>query len=276
MQVASDTIDRETFGLFADLIYREAGIRLNQQKTTLVSTRLMKRMRRLNIDEFRTYYDVLSRDETGDELMQLLNVISTNTTHFFRENPHFEFLKTEIAGLADKGQQTIRIWCAASSTGEEPYSLAITAQESMSSGQQCRILATDISTDVLKRARMGRYVEKAAEDMPAHILLKYFRREKDNGIIEANASLKRMIKFARLNLSQSPYNISAPLDFIFCRNVMIYFDAVVRDKLFSEFTRILKPGGFLIVGHAESNCAPRKGLRLLRSSIYQKALSGEY
>jgi chemotaxis protein methyltransferase CheR len=271
---SADTIDQRTFRKFCDLIYEKAGIKLGPQKEALVSARVGKRMRSLGIDEFDAYYEYVERDETGGELVELLNAISTNVTHFFRESRHFELLEQIVQKWAGEGQERFRIWCAASSTGEEPYSIAITLRQTLEDLRDVKILATDLSTKVLAVARAGIYETKHVENLPAAVLARHFTTHRDLGKGKTYAiqdELKRMLTFARLNLAQPPFPMSGPFDVVFCRNVMIYFDNDVRRRLLAEAYRLLRPGGYLMVGHAESLSGMLSEFQSVEPSVYIKS-----
>ena len=267
-------LDDATFQHFCELIYDKAGIKLGAGKQSLVEARLGKRMRKLGIESYRQYLQLIEQDDSGDEVIEMLDAISTNTTHFFRESAHFDRLRQLLQTWEAEGVQRFRIWCAASSTGEEPYTIAMTVQEALRNTQDVRILATDISTKVLRLASRGVYTQKQAASIPAPLLGKYFDRQQDHHSGEqhyaANDSLRNLLTFARLNLATPPYTMKGPFDVILCRNVMIYFDNIVRSRLLGEFERLLRPGGILMVGHAESLSGMLTGLHRLEPSVYVK------
>jgi len=265
-------LDERTFRRFSDLIYKEAGIHLSEHKQSLVSARLGKRMRALNIPEFNDYYEYVRNDRTQAELGQLLDAISTNVTYFYREPDHFEFLDTLIRNWAKEGQKRFRIWCAAASTGEEPYTLALTFCDALSDTRDVKILATDISTSVLNVARKGEYDARKLERISGKRIDNYFSPAGGNGAkaFRVKKHVRDMIQFTWLNLSTPPFPMRGPLDVIFCRNVMIYFDNPVRQRLVDEMYRLLKPGGYLVVGHAESLSGLSSGFKSVRPSVYIK------
>jgi chemotaxis protein methyltransferase CheR len=263
-------LDRKTFQNFSDLVYRKAGITLGPNKEALVQARVGKRMRALGIDSFRDYFKRVESDDTGAEVTLLLDAISTNVTHFFRESRHFDLLTRLLRKWQAEGKDQFRIWSAASSTGEEPYSIAITARESL--GPQCdvKLLATDISTKVLAEAREGLYTERDAEKIQRSLLHKYFRSEMtDQGkmyrIVE---DIRRLVSFVRLNLSVTPFPMKGPFDVIFCRNVMIYFDNAVRKRLLDNCYHLIRPGGYLMVGHAESLSGMLSHFKTVEPAVY--------
>jgi chemotaxis protein methyltransferase CheR len=265
-------MDTQTFNKFRDLVYEKSGISLGQNKQALVCARVGKRMRSLGFENFRKYYMHVAADKSGRELVELLDVISTNVTHFFRENQHFDFLSSLIKEWKGQGQRRFRIWCAASSSGEEPYSIAITLREVLDSSMDAKILATDISTKVLEQAMQGTYREKHLETVPKDLWLKYFTKMPglENGSYQVQKTLRDMITFGRLNLSVQPYPLHGPLDVIFCRNVMIYFDNEIRRGVLENMYSLLRPGGYLMVGHAESLTGLVSNFKNVMPSVYVK------
>jgi len=267
-------IDRDSFEAFRDLVYGRAGIVLGEGKQALVGSRIGKRMRQLGLERFPDYLDWVKGDGGEEEMIQMLDAISTNVTSFFREPEHFDFLRKQLADWAERGETRLRIWCAASSSGEEPYTLAMTVRESLpDSVRDAKILATDISTKVLSIARKGVYPPARMENLPPGYTQRFFERVggRESPAWSARSSLRELLRFARLNLAEPPFPMRGPMDFIFCRNVMIYFDNPVRQRLLSEFHRLLAPGGYLIVGHSESLTGLTVGFQSVRPSIYRKA-----
>ena len=266
-------LDQRTFQKVCELIYNLAGIKLGAQKNALVSARIGKRMRILGLNDYKEYYNLVKDDRTGEEIVELLNTISTNVTHFFREEQHFRILDQLLKEWEAQGQRTFRIWCAAASTGEEPYSIAITIKEALRDSSETKILATDISTKALNIAREGLYKKRNVQKIPASILQKYFTKETVQGEVnyQAVSSLKKMLTFARLNLANPPFPMQGPFDVIFCRNVMIYFDNEVRRRLLAECYRLTKQGGYLIVGHAESLSGMLSNFKSVEPSVYIKS-----
>lgn len=267
------SLDQRTFKRFADLIYREAGIHLADHKQALVSARLGKRMRKLKINDFGEYYRYVQNDPSQSELGHLLDAISTNVTFFYREADHFEVLGSAVKKWEEAGQNRFRLWCAAASTGEEPYTMALTLAESLSDLRDAKILATDISRSVLNIARKGEYEAEKLEKISRKLVDKYFTPVGGNGrerIYRVKDRIKQMVTFAWLNLAAPPFPMRGPLDVVFCRNVMIYFDNAVRQRLLNEMHRLLRPGGYLVVGHAESLSGLAEGFRSVRPSVYVK------
>jgi len=250
-------MDPVTYRKFCDFIYEQSGITLKEGKESLVSARIGKRMRVNRIVAPKEYLNFVKGDLTGKELVHMLDAISTNLTYFYREPSHFDTLREILTAWKRKGQLTFRIWCAAASTGEEPYSLAMTTLDVLGEDvADVRILATDISTRVLARCKQGVYDEKRLKDVPPNFRERFFDRSKDRATgdvtFSAKQNLRNILFFKRFNLSTPPFPMRGPMDVIFCRNVMIYFDNRVRQNLVDEMHRLLKPGGYLMVGHSES------------------------
>jgi chemotaxis protein methyltransferase CheR len=266
-------MNRSTFGEFRDLVYEKSGISLGDQKEALVSARVGKRMRALNMHDYDAYLDFVMHDDSGQELVQLIDAISTNVTSFYREAQHFELLGELLKKWKDAGQRRFRIWCAASSSGEEPYTIAITVAEHLTnSGSDVKILATDISTRVLAKCQEGIYDANKVSSVPAQLRERYFDRFQENGqtMYRAKDQLRKLLTFRRLNLATPPFPMRGPLDVVFCRNVMIYFDNHVRSRLLAEVHRMLKPAGYLMVGHAESLTGLVSEFKTVRPSVYIK------
>lgn len=267
-------MDKKTFNTFVSLIYEKSGITLNDKKEALVSSRVAKRMRQLGMSEHKQYLDYVLADKNGEEIVQLLDVISTNVTHFFREDEHFGFVTDTMKKWLQKGQQRFTFWSAGCSSGEEPYTLAMVLREvTQHTSVGIRILATDISTRILEKSRAGTYDATKLETVPTKLRERYFSKNGYNtsAVFTAKDAIRSLITFKRLNLSEVPFPMKGPMDIIFCRNVMIYFDNKVRINLLNEFHRLLKPGGYLLVGHAESLTGMLSGFKAVRPSIYVKA-----
>jgi chemotaxis protein methyltransferase CheR len=266
-------MDRKIFDQLRKLVYEKSGISLGDHKEALVTARVGKRMRQMGIEDYEQYFDRLVADESGQEVVQLLDVISTNVTHFFREAQHFDVLGELLRQWSAQGQRRFRIWCSAASSGEEPYTIAMIMREALDSKADAKLLATDISTKVLEQAQKGIYEDKHVEKIPPPLLKKYFtmRGGENQGKWEVRDTLKQLITFGRLNLSVFPYPLKGPLDVIFCRNVMIYFDNDMRSRVLANMYQLLKPGGYLMVGHAESLTGLVSEFKGVRPSVYIKA-----
>jgi len=266
-------MSRKTFARFRTLIYQLSGIALGEGKEGLVRARVSKRMRALGLVDYDAYLEQLMADVTGDEIIELLDVISTNVTSFFREESHFALLSQLGKQWASEKRSRLRLWSAACSTGEEPYTMAMTLlAASEGTATDLKILATDLSTRALDAARAGLYGPDKTACIPRELRARYFERDaKRPAVLRAGAELRRTVSFARLNLAEIPFPMSGPFDVVFCRNVMIYFDAEVRRRLLSQIQQLLRPGGYLFVGHSESLSGMTAGLRTVQASVYVKS-----
>jgi chemotaxis protein methyltransferase CheR len=264
--------DRD-FEKFRDLVYAEAGIKLSDLKKALLQARLSRRLRALGIKSYTEYYTYLM-DNYENEKIEFINSLTTNKTDFFRENRHFEFMK-EIVLPAYEGKNEIKIWSAGCSTGEEPYTIAMTMNDYYSGikkAQNFKILATDIDTRVLESAREGVYKWETVDEIPLPTLKKYFSRGKgeNQGVFKIKDILKKNIYFRRLNLLDQVYPMKGQFDIIFCRNVIIYFDKDTQRRLFAKFASHLAEDGYLFIGHSENISGITDRFRLIGSTIYQK------
>lgn len=266
-------MNQATFSKFQEIVRDKSGIALRPGKEALVAARISKRMRVLGIADHGSYLRHVIKDESGEEIIHLLDVISTNVTNFFREAHHFDFVRDAVGKWIDQGCKRLRFWCAACSSGEEPYTLAMTLLETVKNRKlDIKILATDISITALGRGRAGVYEEKKMQGVPVMLRQKYFdaHGNGDEKSFSVKPVLKNMIVFKRFNLSVTPFPMRGPMDIVFCRNVMIYFDQDVRNRLIGEICRLLKPGGNLMVGHAEGLVGLTSGLKNVKPSIYVK------
>ena len=266
-------MDKKTFEKFRKIVYEKSGISLGERKEALVAARVGKRMRVLEIDDYQAYLRRVVNDETGAEVVHLLDAISTNVTSFFREENHFEFLEDVILHRLAEGQSRFRLWSAACSTGEEPLTLAMTMMDCLNgNNHDLRILATDISTQALDKCRVANYDKDRIKNVPPLLRDRYFDATKDESgtSYSAKRPIKDVIVFKRLNLSTPPFPMRGPFDVIFCRNVMIYFDNHVRGRLLADMYRLLRPGGYLMVGHAESLTGMVSSFKSIMPSVYVK------
>ncbi|OFZ82015.1 MAG: hypothetical protein A2583_01390 [Bdellovibrionales bacterium RIFOXYD1_FULL_53_11] len=263
-------MDKLTFKRLSELVYRRSGIVLREGKEALLLARVGKRMRVLGLESPEDYLHFVSDDRNSPELVHLVDVVSTNVTHFFRESAHFTLFHQLLNHWQLQKQGRFAIWSAACSTGQEPYSIAMTADDALAgTGAAFKILATDISTNVLGRASDGIYEKDEVAGVPPDFLHKYFEKLQD-GRYRAVAFLRSFITFSRINLSAPPFAMSGPFDVVFCRNVMIYFDDTVRRRLVSEIHRLVKPGGVLMLGHSEAITGYDCGFDPVRPSVYRK------
>ncbi len=250
------------------LIYQRAGIVLTAQKRDMVYNRLSRRLRELNLKSFEDYTDRLVANPGSDEWQVFVNALTTNLTSFFREAYHFPTL----ARHAQSRNGSYNVWCAAASTGEEPWSIAMTLEETLGrSITGPRVLATDIDTDVLEKASLGVYRLSDIDNLTEQQKRTWFLRgtgEHQNRV-KIKSELRSTVQFRQLNLIDAQWDIPAPFDAIFCRNVMIYFDQNTQEKLLQRFAKILKPGGLLFVGHSEHFQNLTSPFRLLGQSVYR-------
>ncbi|MCR4346003.1 MAG: protein-glutamate O-methyltransferase CheR [Sulfuricaulis sp.] len=271
------TISDAEFRQLREFIHVHTGIALSEHKKALVCSRLSKRLRHHGLQHYSDYYVLLvENDPEGAELMAMINCITTNKTDFFREPHHFRFLAEQIFPAYKQNpnrERPLRMWSAASSTGEEAYSLAMTALESMPSFNELdiRILATDIDTDVLSRAASGVFSRVQAKQIPEALLRRYFLRGQGAHEAEVMAKplLKSLVHFHWLNLQEDPWPMQEKFDVIFCRNVLIYFDKPTQQKLFQRMAGALKKDGYLMLGHSEAMHGLNDLFKSVGHSIYQ-------
>ncbi|UDM16721.1 CheR family methyltransferase [Vogesella sp. XCS3] len=258
----------QDFERVRQLIYKEAGISLNPTKKDMVYGRLVRRIRELKLDGFAAYVDFLQSAGGKREFELFVNALTTNLTFFFREEHHFhmlgDYLKTLPAG------QEISIWCAASSTGEEPYSIAMTALEALGGRGNINILATDLDTSVLEVGRKGIYSADKITKLPAGYAARYFDKLPD-GNYQAKAQLRSMITFSQLNLVHNNWPMRKQFDALFCRNVMIYFDRDTQFAVLKKFHPLIKPHGLLFVGHSENFYFASDYFALRGKTVYELA-----
>ena len=251
------------------LIRRRAGIALNSSKRTMVYSRLARRLRATGKNSFEEYLDWLEKSG-GPEWQDFINALTTNLTSFFREAHHFPVLEDHLKKL--RGRERINIWCCAASTGEEPYTIAISAMEAFASmDPPVRIIATDIDTNVLATAPAGAYRDDTVARLAPDVVRKYFTRGAgaDTGYVKVRPELMNLVTFRPLNLLDAQWPLRNGFDAIFCRNVMIYFDKDTQFAILRRFAPLLNPGGLLFVGHSENFSQARDTFQLLGKTVYQ-------
>lgn len=262
------------FERFAGLIRDQTGIHLRENKGQLLVARLAQRLRTLGLSTFSDYYQFLAGDSSGEELRTLINRITTNKTSFFREPHHFEFLRSQLIPEHQlKGRRRLRFWSAGCSSGEEPYSIAISVLEALGypNPWDVQILASDIDSEVLARARAGRYPLESLDEVPPELKRKYFLRGygDQQGWAQVRPELQRMVQFRRINLYEAAWGIRDRFDTVFCRNVIIYFERPVQERIVRGLAAHLRPGGYYFSGHSENLAYLRETLQVLEPSIYQ-------
>src|SRR5205809_759852 len=281
--VADVNVTGREFREFAAFVHRQTGIALNEAKRPLVCARLRKRLRHYGYTRLQQYYDHLTeRDPAGEELVRMVNALTTNKTDFFREPHHFARLRTSVRGrgAAANGGRRLRIWSAGCSSGEEAYSIAFTILDELPDVAEwdVRILASDIDTDVLAQAEHGVYLAERLAGVPAQLRERYFLRGRgpSEGLVRVRPEVRRLVTFRRINLRDEAWPIRAAFDAIFCRNVLIYFDHALQRRVVRRLAEHLKPGGHLFLGHSESLLGMGPGLRSLGKTVYAKVRGGEH
>lgn len=252
------------------ILHDYTGIYLSDGKEALVRARLIKRLRAHGMGSFDEYLKLIENDPAGKEFLAFVDVLTTNKTNFFRENQHFDYIRDNI--LPGIQGRNVTWWCAGCSSGEEPYTAAITILEDSTSGSagRIRILGTDISSTVLHKAKRGEYTEDQVRGVSPQILRKYFNIVSNNpAIYRIDKEVAGMISFARLNL-QEQWPMKGPFNVIMCRNVMIYFNRETQQKLISRFYDFLEPGGHLFLGHSESITSFQHRFTNVCPAVYQK------
>lgn len=273
----NNSLTEKEFSFICQLVYDKTGIVLGEKKKEMVYRRLMRRIKELGIASFSGYCDLLKSDDSI-ELPNFINAITTNLTSFYREEHHFTYLNDHFLP-AHKSRfsdtKRLRVWSAACSTGEEPYTLAITLCEFFGSGLRewdVKILATDLDSEVLSAAKNGVYKFDRIEKIPTAIANKYFFKspEKREFLVKVKPELQGLITFKQLNFLEKEWPMRGPFDIIMCRNVLIYFDRQTQDKLIGRFSALLRPGGLLLLGHSESISKDNNFFSLKGRTIFEK------
>jgi chemotaxis protein methyltransferase CheR len=260
----------DDFARIRALIYQRAGISLSEHKRDMVYSRLTRRLRTLGIVSFRLYLDQLESRQDPEEWEAFTNALTTNLTAFFREAHHFPVL----AEFARRRGGPLSVWCAAASTGEEPYSIAITLAEALgeSAARACSIVATDLDTQVLSKAANGVYAMEQVKQLSPERLKRFFLKGTgpQQGRVKVRPELRAMIRFQQNNLTDADYGFAAQsFDAIFCRNVMIYFDKPTQSKVLARFEPLMKPGGLLFAGHSENFSYLTQAFALRGQTVYE-------
>lgn len=270
------------FSRLSEFIYHECGIKMSEAKKVMLEARLRKRLRELCMKSFTEYCDyLLSPQGIENELFQMINEVTTNKTDFFREPKHFEYLVGTVLPELMRGsgagvQRKLNIWSAGCSTGEEPYTLAMVMSEAAlrHPGLNFMILATDISTKVLEKAVRAVYEIERIETVPPGMKKKYLLKSKNrgSGLVRMTPELRSLVKFRRLNFMEGDFGMREPMDIIFCRNVIIYFDRQTQERLVNRFCEHLVPGGYLFMGHSETLNGLNVPLVSAGATVYRKQL----
>ena len=273
----SSGLSEKLYRKISRFITEETGIQLPDNKKSMVEARLRKRMRINKIDSYEEYANfVFSEEGKRLELVNMIDSLTTNKTSFFREPDHFDVLTREVLPTLLASRNSVRplqIWSAGCSSGQEPYTLAIVLSEfaRANRGFDFEITATDISTEILEKARRGIYSSDKVETIPLALKQKYFLRSKNpaNPEVRVTQQLRQKVRFGYLNLMDEGFRFEQQMDIIFCRNVMIYFDNPTRKSLFEKFIRVLNPGGYIFIGHSESINGLQLPLKTIAATVYQ-------
>lgn len=264
------------FNKLSKFIYEEYGIKMPPAKKTMLQSRLHKRLRDLNMTSFKAYIDHVFSANGQEEVIHMMDVVSTNKTDFFREPAHFDFLSQYAlpSYIQSNRNKSLKVWSAGCSSGEEPYTLAIVFSEFTEKypGFSYSIYATDISTRVLRTAINAVYKEDRVAQVPMSIKRKYMLRSKDrqNPTVRIVPKLRRQVNFQRLNLMDKSYNVYEDFDMVFCRNVLIYFDRDTQEQVINKLCTKLKPNGYFFLGHSESITNMRVPLKQIKPTIFQR------
>lgn len=268
---AESELTSQQFARITRLLHDHAGIRMREGKEGLVRARLTKRLRKLDLADFDAYLSYVESESGRKEFAEMIDALTTNKTSFLREASHFDFLRDTVFPTLTG---SVRIWSAGCSSGEEPYTLAMLANEGLQdvAKRDVRILATDISHRVLATAKAAVYPADHMSDVPAAWMSRYWSKRTDatgRPAFEANASLRKLVHFAKLNLMEQ-WPMHGPFDAILCRNVMIYFDKSTQQQLVERYWQLLRPGGHLFVGHSESLTGLQHRFRYVMPAVYVK------
>ena len=271
-------MDEELFLKFRGFIRQHTGISMRAGKHIMLASRLNKRLRHHRLSSFAEYFSLLcSAQDGGAEMTEFINCVTTNKTAFFRESHHFDFLAEtvvpEVARRTRPGEtRSLRVWSAACSTGEEAYSIAMTLQQAVRAGWSIAIDASDIDTAVLETARRAVYPVEAIEGLDVELRRRCFLRGKGDmqGMVQIKPELKRNVTFQRINLMDTLWPVEAGLDVIFFRNALIYFDLEMQERFLRRMVQMLRPDGYLVLGHSEHVPWLYDAVRPLSKTIYQR------
>lgn len=271
-----EAMSEAEFRVFGEFIQSRLGIRMPRDKKGMLESRLIKRLRKLGISSYKKYREYLfSSEGMESELPHLIDVVTTNKTEFFRENDHFEVLAEDIlpAWVEEAASGRINVWSAGCSTGEELYTAAMVLDTSLKDHARWdfNLVGTDISSEVLRAAERGVYAEDRVASVPSFFHRKYLMRSKDRkkGLVRIVPELRSRASFYQLNLMED-FSLGEPMDLIFCRNVIIYFEKPVQEKILGKLTKCLRKGGYLFIGHSETISRAGFPLRQYRPTVYRK------
>ncbi|MDX1590104.1 MAG: CheR family methyltransferase [Oleiphilaceae bacterium] len=259
---------KEDFQRVKKLIYDRAGIHLRDNKMEMVYSRLSRRLRALKLNSIKVYLDQLEAASEGEEWQSFINALTTNLTSFFREAHHFERLAEHVR---QRGPEPLRVWCCAASTGEEPYTIAMTLLDALGPDFPFEVIATDVDTDALATARAGVYGMDRVKGLSPELLKRHFLKGKGRnaGKVRIKPVLARRVSFHPTNLLDSRWQVEDSVDVIFCRNVFIYFDTQTQGRILQRFHRLLVPEGLLFAGHSESLMGASNLFRSLGKTVFR-------
>lgn len=270
-------LNQGEFLQLSSFIYEQFGIKLPPAKKVMLEGRLQKRLRINNFSSFKEYLELLFSKQGRGEMIHMIDAVSTNKTDFFRESGHFDFLIEHVLPefIGERGHQTLKIWSSASSSGEEPYTIAMCIEEFNSTNSRMlnySILGTDISVEILDKAADAVYNEDRIANIPLSLKRKYFLRNKDKALklVRVTPALRNKVRYKRLNLMDNVYSVPEKYDVIFCRNVLIYFDKATQEKVINKLCENLKVGGLLFLGHSESIIGQNIPVTQIKPAIYKK------
>lgn len=262
------------FAKLSKFIYSQYGIKMPPEKKIMLQSRLQKRLRALTIYSFKEYIEYVFGSNNNEEIIHMMDVVSTNKTDFYREPAHFDFLRTNLLPKLYENRKSLKIWSAGCSSGPEVYTLAIEFSEFANTHQgfDFSILGTDISTLMLKKAFAAIYPEEMVEIIPLELKKKYLLKSKDRTkkLVRVSENLRRKVKFQRLNFMDEQYGISEQFDIIFCRNVLIYFDRETQEKVINKLCNHLKMDGYFFLGHSESITNINVPLKQVKPTVYNR------
>ena len=277
-QIFSAKMTNDDFNRLSDFIFIQSGIKMPPVKKIMLQSRLQKRLRELKILSYKEYADyVFSPEGQKKEIIHMFDVVSTNKTDFFREPVHFDFLNDTVLINFINDQRlnyNLKVWSAGCSSGEEPYTIAITLNEFKNKNPKFdyTITGTDISTQILQNAAFAVYKEERIENIPLEIKKKYFlkSKEKEKKTVRVVKTLRDKVNYQRLNFMDNTYNIAEVFDVVFCRNVLIYFDRETQEQVIGKLCNKLKSGGYLFIGHSESIMAMNLPLEQIKPTIFRR------
>lgn len=268
-------LSNDEFERLSALVHQECGISLSASKKVMLESRLNKRLRALNLDSFKEYVQLLARAEgVASELVHMIDVVTTNKTDFFREPHHFTFLQQHLLPELARNMNPIKVWSAACSSGEEPYTLAMVLEDfaRLHHNFSYNILASDISTTMLQKAALAIYPMERVALIPTEIKKRFLLRSKDieRPTVRISPLLRKKVRFDRINFMDKVISVKEDFDIIFCRNVLIYFDRKTQADVVLKLVSKLKPGGHLFIGHSESLYLQDLPLVQIKPTIYKK------